>query len=268
MADLADSIPPEIKAVLLGFVEGATEFLPVSSTGHLVLFGEAINFSEHLAPAFDISIQVGAILAVIWHYKKDIREILFGNSKSFLIKLFFAFLPLAVLGFLFGKTIMHSLFSPLPVAVAFIVGGCLILLIEKDYEKKSGSSKINMLEEISNFDSFKIGLVQVLSLIPGTSRSGAVIIGGMYFGLSRHIATKFSFFLAIPVIVSAGIYSLFLSRSLISINEIPIFTLGFMSSFLSALFVIRWLISFVQKKSLKIFAWYRIIVGILILLIW
>ncbi|OUT95831.1 MAG: undecaprenyl-diphosphatase [Betaproteobacteria bacterium TMED41] len=260
-----ESFPPEIKAIILGIVEGATEFLPVSSTGHLILFGQMFNFTEELAPTFDIAIQIGAMFAVIWFYRGEIKIIFVRKQKLFLINILIAFIPIAILGFLFGELILSSLFSPIPVGLAFMLGGGLILLVENKYEKNQNFIKVNSTEKISFSDALKIGLVQAFSLIPGTSRSGAAIIGGMYFGLSRHTATKFSFFLAIPVILVAGSYSLFLSKSLLTINELPIFILGFFSSFVSSLFVIKWLINFVQKKSLKIFAWYRIIVGVVIL---
>ena len=268
MLDWLATIPIELKALLLGIVEGATEFLPVSSTGHLVLFGEALSFTELSAPTFDISIQMGAMFAVIWFYRKNFRKITANHHKHFVQIILIAFLPVAFVGFFFGEFIMRALFSPIPVGFAFIVGGILILYVEKDYKKNRIAVRTSLLTKISPIDALKIGLIQVLSLIPGTSRSGAVIIGGMYIGLSRQMATQFSFFLAVPVIFSAGIYSLFLSWESLVIDDLPVFTVGFISSFVSALIVIKWLINYVQKRNLKIFAWYRIVVGVIIIIAW
>ena len=269
MVDLLENLPDELKALLLGMIEGATEFLPVSSTGHLVLFGEVLSFPEQLAPTFDISIQMGAMFAVIWFYRTNIQKSVLSRQKHLVLIILTAFLPVAFIGFLFGELIMRLLFSPIPVGLSFITGGILILYVESKYKKNSIVSRTDLLEKITFIDAFKIGLIQVLSLIPGTSRSGAVIVSGMYFGLSRHLATKFSFFLAVPVIFSAGVYSLFLSWESLTIDELPVFFSGFLSSFVSALIVIKWLINYVQKKNLKIFAWYRIIVGtIIIIVIW
>lgn len=268
MIDWLKSFSPEIKAMLLGIVEGTTEFLPVSSTGHLIMFGEILSFAEDTAPAFDISIQMGAMLAIIWFYRTEIKEIFFFNQRQLLLNILIAFLPVAIVGFCFGKIILNVLFSSTPVGLAFIFGGFFILFVERKYEKTTNFVKIKKLEQISRNDAFKVGLVQILSLFPGTSRSGAVIVAGMFFGMSRHTATKFSFFLALPVIFAAGLYSLFLSWSAITVNDLPIFTIGFLSSFLSALIVIRWLINFVQKRSLRVFAWYRIAMGLIILIFW
>ncbi len=268
MFNWLETLPTEIKALLLGIIEGATEFLPVSSTGHLVLFSEVLSFTEHSAPTFDISIQMGAMFAVIWFYRKNIKKISPRHHKHFVLTIFIAFLPVAFVGFFYGELIMRALFSPMPVGLAFVIGGMLILYVESKYKKNTTVPKKKLFEEIKLIDAFKIGFVQVFSLIPGTSRSGAVIIGGMYFGLSRHMATQFSFFLAIPVILSAGMYSLFLSWEILDLDDLPVFVTGFLSSFVSAFIVISWLISYVQKRDLKIFAWYRIIVGIIILIFW
>ena len=268
MLDLLGGLPTEFKALLLGIIEGATEFLPVSSTGHLVLFSEVLSFTEHSAPTFDISIQMGAMFAVIWFYRKNVKNITLNYHKHFFLTVFIAFVPVAFVGFLFGELIMRALFSPLPVGLAFIIGGILILYVESKYKKNTRVLRKNLFEEIRFIDALKIGFVQVFSLIPGTSRSGAVIIGGMYFGLSRHMATQFSFLLAVPVILSAGMYSLFLSWETLVLDDLPVFISGFLSSFVSAFIVISWLISYVKKKDLRIFAWYRIIVGIIILILW
>ncbi len=262
-----DNFSVEFKAVVLGVIEGATEFLPVSSTGHLILLGEALNFSKEFAPIFDISIQMGAILAVISFYRYDFKQMLVKKDINLLFCISAAFVPVGIIGFLFGKQIIESLFLPFPVAIAFIVGGIFILYIEREYERNSHKIKVLEIDDIDLSLAFKIGLIQILSLVPGTSRSGAVIVGAMFFGFSRHAATKFSFFLALPVIISAGMYSLYLSSTELTIDDLPIFLLGFISAFISASFVIKWLIGFVQTRSLRIFGYYRIFVGILILLL-
>ncbi len=267
MTEWVKNLSLETKAIFLGLIEGATEFLPVSSTGHLIIFGDVLGFDEKFAPVFDLSIQSGAILAVIWVYRSEIYKMFTKKNFLELRIIFVAFSPIALTGFLFGEMIMSSLFTPSLVAVAFILGGALILLVEKRYDKQKKTVLTNNINEIGYLQSFKIGCFQILSLIPGASRSGMVIIGGMFFGCSRYLATKFSFFLSLPVIVSAGIYSIFLSRSDLSVESAPFFFLGFASAFVSALIVIRWLISFVQNRSLRIFAYYRIVVGAIILLL-
>jgi undecaprenyl-diphosphatase len=258
-----------LKAVVMGLVEGATEFLPVSSTGHLILAGSAIGFDKwHAAETFDIFIQLGAILAIVWLYRTKILDVLttIGSrepSRRLVINLVIAFLPAAVVGLLLHDFIKEKLFNPVVVAVALVVGGVIILLIESWRRPVTTETA----DDIRPKTALGIGLAQMLSLIPGTSRSGATIMGGLSLGLSRVAATEFSFFLAIPVMFAATLYDLWKSRHGLVGGDAPVFAVGFVVSFVSALLVVRWLLRFVAHNSFRGFAWYRIIFGG-ILLVW
>jgi len=257
-----------LKALLLGLVEGATEFLPVSSTGHLIIVSDLLDFmSVEKREIFEIVIQLGSILAVVWLYHGRLYKVLRTvkndlNAQRFVLQLLIAFLPLALIGLVFHKQIKNLLFHPVPVAIALITGGFLILLIEK-LALKAGTHRI---EEMSSWQAVKIGFAQSLALIPGVSRSGATILGGMSVGLSRQVATEFSFFLAIPVMFAATGYDLLKHRDLLSVEDAGLFSIGFIAAFFSALVAIKTLIRYVAGHDFKIFAWYRIALGILVLI--
>ncbi len=258
-----------LKALILGIVEGLTEFLPVSSTGHLILVGDLLGFNDDRGKLFTIVIQSGAILAVVWEYRERILAVArgFGRDRTanrFVLNLFIAFLPLAILGLLFKDAIEAHLFKPLPVAAALIVGAFLILWAERrDHVVRVGS-----VDEMSPLDALKLGFAQALALIPGTSRSGATIIGGMLFGLSRRAATEFSFFLAIPTLIVATVYKLYKERALLSVDDLSMWVVGFVASFVSAFFCVRWLLRFISTHDFTPFAWYRIFFGIVVLVTW
>ena len=252
-----------LKALILGLIEGATEFLPISSTGHLIFFGNLIRFDEAYSEVFDISIQSGALLAVVLYYRKDFIDIVTFKDRELLRSLTIAFLPIGIFGLLFGKFILENLFDTLFVGLSFIVGALLMLHVE--FLHRQEKHRISNVQNVSFNNAMKIGLVQTLALIPGFSRSGAAIIGGMYFGLNRSTATNFSFLLAVPVILSATIYSLYLKFEEINIENIKIFVIGFFASFASAFLVIKFLISYLKSHSLIVFAVYRILAGILII---
>lgn len=257
-----------LKALLLGLVEGATEFLPVSSTGHLIIVSDLLDFmSVEKREIFEIVIQLGSILAVVWLYHARLFKVIRTfksdiNAQRFVLQLLIAFLPLALIGLVFHKQIKNLLFHPVPVAMALIVGGLLILLIEKLALK----ARTNSIEEMSSWQAVKIGFAQSLALIPGVSRSGATILGGMSFGLSRQVATEFSFFLAIPVMFAATGYDLLKHRDLLSVEDAGLLLIGFIAAFFSALVAIKTLIRYVAGHDFKIFAWYRIALGILVLI--
>jgi undecaprenyl-diphosphatase len=256
-----------LKALLLGLVEGATEFLPISSTGHLIIVGDLINFlDKEKRDVFEIVIQLGAILAVCWLYHARLFKVVRTlnsdvQAQRFVLQLFVGFLPLAILGLLFHHQIKEVLFKPIPVAIALIVGGVVILIVEK----MSRKVLISHIESMTVLDAFKIGCAQALALIPGVSRSGATILGGMSFGLSRQVATEFSFFLAIPVMFAATAYDLIKSRDLLSMNDAGLFLVGFIAAFLSALLAIKTLIRYVAAHDFRVFAWYRIALGIVVI---
>ena len=255
------------KAFILGLVEGATEFLPISSTGHLIIVGDLLNFNDDKGKIFEIVIQLGAILAVCFEYRKRLFNTLIhmrndASAQGFVLNLIIAFLPAALLGLLFHDFIKAYLFSPITVAIALIVGGFAILYIEK-YTSHSSTQQI---EAISASQALKIGLAQSLALVPGISRAGATILGGMVFGLTRQAATEFSFFLAIPIMFAATGYDLLNSWGLLNGTDLPIFIAGFITAFLSALLVIKVLIRFVANHDFVGFAWYRIIFGTITLL--
>ena len=260
-----------IKAAIMGVVEGLTEFLPISSTGHLILAGALLGFDDEKAKVFDIAIQTGAIVAVILVYWQKIRETLIAlpsdkQAQQFALNVFVAFVPAVVLGLLFGKAIKAHLFTPEVVATTFIVGGFIILWAERRQAASQGAVRIHAVEEMRIWDALKVGLVQCLAMVPGTSRSGATIIGGMLLGMSRKAATDFSFYLAIPTLIGAGAYSLFKERALFSLADVPTFVVGLVFSFLSAWLCIRWLLRFIATHSFVGFAYYRIAFGVLVLL--
>jgi undecaprenyl-diphosphatase len=256
-----------IKAAIMGIVEGLTEFLPVSSTGHLILAGSLLDFTGDKIKVFEIAIQTGAIFAIILIYWPRLRNTAKGITSSrqaqrFALNVGVAFLPAVVLGLMFGKVIKAHLFTPVVVASTFILGGVIILWVER---RKQPPVRIHSVDEMMPLDAFKVGLVQCLALVPGTSRSGATIIGGMLFGLSRRTATEFTFFLAIPTLIGAGIYSLFKERALLSLADVPLFGIGLVFSFLSAWLCVRWLLRYVSTHDFVPFAWYRIAFGIVVL---
>lgn len=258
------------KAFILGIVEGLTEFLPVSSTGHLILMGDLIDFNDDKGKVFEIVIQAGAILAVCWEYRARIVSTFSGLSadrvaQRFSLNLAIAFMPLAVLGLAFGGAIKAALFKPVPVALAFIVGGVIILFAERWYKRRGDTARIDSVDDLTGMDALKLGLAQALALIPGTSRSGATIIGGLFFGMSRKCATEFSFFLAIPTLFAATGYSIWKERALLSAADIPLFSVGFVAAFMSAFVVVRWLIRYVSTHDFSVFAWYRILFGLVVL---
>ncbi len=259
-----------IKAVVMGVVEGLTEFLPISSTGHLILAGALLGFDDDKAKVFDIAIQTGAIFAVILVYWQKIRTTLVElptqqRAQQFVLNVLIAFLPAVVLGLLFGKTIKAHLFTPVVVATTFIVGGFIILWAEKRQAAGGNAVRVLDADDMTWKDALKVGLVQCLAMIPGTSRSGATIIGGMLLGLSRKAATDFSFYLAIPTLIGAGAYSLYKERALLTMADVPLFSVGLVVSFLSAWLCVRWLLRFIATHSFVGFAWYRIAFGIVVL---
>jgi undecaprenyl-diphosphatase len=260
---------PVLQALILGIVEGLTEFLPVSSTGHLILAGDLLHFNDERGKLFEIVIQSGAILAVCWEYRAKIASVLGGLTHDVLAQrlvrnLAIAFMPLAILGLLFKKSIEAHLFKPLPVAMAFIVGALVILWAEK----REHRIRVNTVDELTALDALKLGIAQAFALIPGTSRSGATIIGGLLFGLSRKAATEFSFFLAIPTLLAATAYLLFKERALLNADDLGMWAVGFVAAFVSAFFCVRWLLRFISTHDFTIFAWYRIVFGIVVIATW
>ena len=254
----------------MGVVEGLTEFLPISSTGHLILAGALLGFDDDKAKVFDIAIQTGAIFAVILVYWGKIRDTVVAlpsqrQAQKFALNVLIAFLPAVVLGLLFGKAIKAHLFTPLVVATTFIVGGFIILWAEKRQAAIGTAVHIADADDMTWQDALKVGLVQCLAMIPGTSRSGATIIGGMLLGLSRKAATDFSFYLAIPTLIGAGAYSLYKERALLSLSDVPLFGVGLLVSFISAWLCIRWLLRFIATHSFNGFAYYRIAFGLVVL---
>ena len=263
-----------LKAAILGVVEGLTEFLPISSTGHLILASDLLNFPADKSAIFDIVIQPGAILAVCWEYRARFTATFAGIASSpvaqrFTLNLIIATLPAVVLGLAFKKVIELYLFKPVPVALAFVVGGFIILLAERWYRIRVQSQSARLIEsvdELSWLHALKVGLAQCAALIPGTSRSGATIIGGMFFGLSRKCATEFSFFLAVPILFGATVYSLWKAREALSVADVSVFGVGFVTAFISAFVVVRWLIRYVSTHDFTVFAWYRIVFGVIVLM--
>ena len=258
------------KAALLGVVEGLTEFLPISSTGHLILASALLGLEGDKVKLFEVVIQVGAILAVLSVYASKLREVIVGlprgdeRARGFAVNMLLGFAPAAVLGVLFADLIKNVLFNPLVVATGFIVGGVIILWAERR-QRDSRHVRVQEADDVGWRDALKVGLVQCLALIPGTSRSGATIIGGMLLGLSRKAATEFSFFLAIPMIVGAAVYDLARHRELLAAADLPWFAVGLIVSWLSAWVCVRWLLRFVARHSFVVFGWYRIAFGLIVL---
>jgi len=256
-----------LKAAIMGVVEGLTEFLPISSTGHLILAGSLLGFDDAKAKVFDIAIQTGAIFAVILVYWQRIRDTLVAlptqrQAQRFALNVLIGFFPAVVLGLLLGKAIKAHLFTPTVVASTFIIGGFIILWAER---RQQAAVRIASVDDMGSWDALKVGLVQCLAMIPGTSRSGATIIGGMLLGLSRKAATDYSFFLAIPTLIGAGVYSLYKERALLSMADMPVFAVGLVFSFISAWLCVRWLLRYISSHSFVPFAYYRIAFGLLVL---
>ncbi|HYA38517.1 MAG TPA: undecaprenyl-diphosphate phosphatase [Candidatus Methylomirabilis sp.] len=258
-------IPLLIKALILGVVEGLTEFLPVSSTGHLIIVGDLLNFNDETGKIFEIVIQLGAILGVVWDYRLRVGRLVAGigtrHEQRFALNLFIAFLPAAVVGLLLHKMITTYLFNPLTVAGALIGGGILILVIERLPLRV----RVNSMEDLGPGEALKIGIAQTFSLFPGVSRAGATIMGGLLSGLSRTAATEFSFLLAMPVMFAATFYELFRNLNLLHTGDIPVFAVGFITAFISALVVVKAFLKFVSRHDFTSFALYRIVLGLLVL---
>ena len=268
-----------LKAAIMGVVEGLTEFLPISSTGHLILAGSLLDFTGDRVKVFEIAIQTGAMVAVVWEYRQRLLDTVSGitsqaRAQRFALNVLVAFLPAAVFGLLLGGLVKQHLFAPVPVAMAFIVGGVLILWIEARHKRLYGAmdlaggrrARVETIDDMSVVDALKVGLLQCLALIPGTSRSGATIMGALVLGFSRKAATEFSFFLGIPTLMGAGAYSVWKQRDLLSMQDVPVFAVGTVMAFFSALLCIRWLIRYVSTHDFTIFAWYRIVFGCIVLL--
>jgi len=257
-----------VKAAIMGIVEGLTEFLPISSTGHLILAGSLLGgFGDNRGKVFEIAIQTGAIFAVILVYWQKIKSTVVAlprqpKARRLALNILIGFLPAVVLGLLFGKVIKAHLFIPTVVASTFIIGGFIILWAEK---RPPGSVRVEHVDDLTPWDALKVGLVQCFAMIPGTSRSGSTIIGGMLLGLSRQAATDFSFFLAIPTLIGAGAYSVYKERALLSMADVPLFAVGLVFSFISAWLCVRWLLKFISTHNFIPFAWYRIAFGIVVL---
>lgn len=263
------SADPLLEAVVLGLVEGATEFIPVSSTGHLIVASSWLGRTGEVAKTFDIFIQLGAILAIVWLYRARLIEAVLaarteGPSRRFLLNLLIAFLPAAVVGFLAHDWIKEHLFRVPVVAAALVAGGIVILLIERWRPPET----LDRADAVPARTALGIGLAQVLSLVPGTSRSGATIMGGLIFGLSRKTAAEFSFFLAIPTMFAATVYDLYKNRALLDMHDLPMFAVGFVAAFISAMWAVRSFIRFVSNHTFIAFAWYRIVFGLFVLATW
>lgn len=259
-----------IQSLILGIVEGLTEFLPVSSTGHLILAGDIINFSPVWADTFYIAIQAGAIVAVCWHYRMRLIAILLnlfksGKEQRLAINIIVGFLPAAVLGATLSSFVKSHFFNVFTVALALVIGGLIILWIEDYHERKNITPRVPTIDDMTAKDAFAVGCMQCFALIPGTSRSGSTIIGGLVLGLSRKAATEFSFFLAIPTIFGATVWDLWQSRDALAFDSLPAIAVGFVVSFVSAIVVVRWLLRYVSTNDFRVFGWYRIVFGIVIL---
>ena len=256
-----------VKALVLGVVEGLTEFLPVSSTGHLILAGDLLDFNGDKAKVFEIVIQTGAMLAIVWEYRVKFWRVTSGLAteplaRRFVANLFVAFIPAAVLGLAFGKLIKAYLFHAVPVALAFIVGGFIILWVERSLRPRV---RVERVDDMTWRDALKVGIAQAFALIPGTSRSGATIVGGMLFGLSRQAATEFSFFLAVPTLIAAGVYDFWKNRALFDSGDVGLFATGSITAFISAFLCVRWLLRYIATHDFTPFAWYRIAFGAVVL---
>ena len=268
-----------LKAAIMGVVEGLTEFLPISSTGHLILAGSLLNFTGDMVKVFEIAIQTGAMLAVVWEYRQRLGDTVAGitsqaKAQRFALNVAVAFLPAVVFGLALGSIIKQHLFAPVPVALAFIVGGVLILWIEARHKRLYGAmdlqgsrrARVETVDDMTVADALKVGLLQCLALVPGTIRSGATIMGALVLGFSRKAAAEFSFFLGIPTLMGAGAYSVWKQRDVLSLQDVPVFAVGTVMAFFSALLCIRWLIRYVSTHDFTVFAWYRIVFGGIVLL--
>ncbi len=271
-------LAPWLQATIMGIVEGLTEFLPISSTGHLILTASLVGMTGEVAKVFEIAIQTGAMFAVIWEYRRKLLATVSGIThdpvaQRFARNLVIAFIPAVVFGLLLGSAIKSRLFHPVPVALAFVVGGLVILWVEWRHRKLYGAAdlrgervaRVTTVDDMNAMDALKVGLIQCAALIPGTSRSGATIIGAMLLGFSRKAATEFSFFLGIPTLMGAGAYSVLKQRHLLSMSDLPMFAIGLVTAFFSALICIRWLIRYVSTHDFTVFAWYRIVFGAIVL---
>ncbi|MEO5771980.1 MAG: undecaprenyl-diphosphate phosphatase [Burkholderiaceae bacterium] len=264
-----------LKAAVMGIVEGLTEFLPISSTGHLILAASLLDFRGASVKVFEVAIQTGAMFAVIWQFRDRLLATLRGigsepQAQRFVRNVLIAFAPAVVFGLALGSTIKAHLFHPVPVALAFVVGGFIILWVERRQRRLEAagqaSARVANVDDMTALDALKVGLVQCLALVPGTSRSGATIIGAMVFGFSRQAATEFSFYLAIPTLIGAGAYSVWKEREALSMADLPMFAVGTVFAFFSAWLCIRWLIRYVSTHDFTAFAWYRIVFGGVVLL--
>jgi undecaprenyl-diphosphatase len=267
------ALPLLVKAAILGIVEGVTEFLPVSSTGHLIVVGSLLGWHDDKAKVFEIAIQTGAMFSVIWYFRERIMRVVAGltgdpTSQRFAVNVVVASIPAVVLGLLFGGYIKAVLFNPVPVAIALVLGGFVILWVERHHRQLTAAGRVAPIQDIDSItprDALKVGLAQAVALIPGTSRSGATIIGAMLFGLSRRAATEFSFFLAIPILIGAGLYDSWKYRAILGADDVPLFAVGLVTAFFSALAGVHWLIRFIATHDFTFFAWYRIAFGGLVL---
>lgn len=259
--------PLLLKALILGIVEGLTEFLPISSTGHLIILGDLLGYTDESSKVFKIVIQLGAILAVCWDYRARLTQLVAGlprdaGEQRFAALLLIGFLPAAILGVMFHSTIKALLFNPITVATALIIGGLIILYVEK----RAYHPRIQSVDEMRWPDALKVGFAQALAMIPGTSRSGATIMGGLIFGLSRKAATEFSFFLAIPTMFAATVYDLYKNWALLRMEDLPVFAVGFVAAFISAMWAVKSFMRFISNHTFVVFAWYRIVFGVIVLL--
>ncbi len=272
-------LAPWLQATIMGIVEGLTEFLPISSTGHLILTASLVGMTGEVAKVFEVAIQTGAMFAVVWEYRAKLMATVSGLGRDpvarrFASNLVIAFIPAVVLGLSLGSAIKARLFHPVPVALAFVIGGLIILWVERRHRSSFGErdlegqrqARVMTVDDMTALDALKVGLIQCAALIPGTSRSGATIIGAMIFGFSRKAATEFSFYLGIPTLMGAGAYSVLKQRHLLSMSDLPTFAIGLVTSFVAALVCIRWLIRYVSTHDFTVFAWYRIVFGALVLL--
>ncbi len=274
-------LPDQASALILGVVEGLTEFIPVSSTGHLIVVGSLLGMKGDLANMFDVVIQLGAILAVCWEFRRKLVSTVVGlphsgEARRFALNVVIACVPAGLLGLLLGKSIKQVLFAPVPVAIALFVGGIVILLVERrnrnvvlarqTEDLRGSGARVNSLAGMSVLDAVKVGFAQCFALIPGTSRSGATIIGGMLFGLERKVATEFSFYVAIPLLFAATLYELLKARAALTGDSAAMLITGLVAAFVSGLVCVRWLMRFVASHDFRAFAWYRIAFGGVILL--
>lgn len=258
-------------ALIMGIVEGLTEFLPISSTGHLILTGSLLDFTGPKVRVFEIAIQLGALLAVFWEYRERLISVSTGfltrpRDRRFALNVVVGSMPAIIIGLIFAKQIQDDLFSPVPVALGFIGGGLVILWVEKLYKARPERVRIHSVDELTAMDALKVGCAQAVALIPGTSRSGASIIGGLFFGMSRTAATEFSFFLAIPMLTGATAYSVYKGWDILFLEDLPMFLVGGASAFVSGFLCVRWLLRYISQHDFSIFAWYRIAFGLFIIL--